>query len=80
MVFPYKNTKYDTEFREKVEGNLHYYAPVEMDFFWATGDGPPPCINEKQVKYFFKKHKVLPQLRTENIEDGFYAEDITKYE
>jgi len=80
VVFPYKNTKYDTEFREKVEGNLHYYAPVEMDFFWATGDGPPPCINEKQVKYFFKKHKVLPQLRTENIEDGFYAEDITKYE
>lgn len=80
VIYPYKNTKYDTKFTLKVDGNLHYHTPVKMDFFWASGDGPLPCINEKQVKYFFEKHKVLPQLRTESIKDGFYAEDITQYE
>ncbi len=80
LVFPYKNTKYDNEFKVITEGNLRYYSPVKMDFFWGSGDGPLPCINERQVKRFYKKYKVLPQMRTENMADGFYAEDITKYE
>lgn len=74
-IYPYKNTKYDNEFKAVAKGNLDYYTPVDVDFFWASGDGPLPCVNRKQLRLFDKKHHVMPQMRTENIADGFYAKD-----
>lgn len=73
IVFPHKNTKYDTPFETIKNGNLTYHSPLKNDFFWASGDGDLPTVNKVQIEYFEKYFQITPQLRTQNIKDGFYA-------
>jgi hypothetical protein len=78
IIFPYKNTKSNTAFEYLQNGNLHFYSPVENDFFWSSGNGKIPCVNKVQIEYFKYYYKVKPQMRTTNLKDGFYSKDISK--
>lgn len=75
IIFPNKNTKYDTPFESIKNGNLIYHSPVKNDFFWASGDGDLPTVNKTQIEYFEKYFHITPQLRTQNLKDGFYAKE-----
>lgn len=72
-IFPYKNSKYNTAFEPIVNDNLKYNSPIENSFFWGTGDGDLPCVNKDQILYFERYFNCKPQLRTQNLKDGFYA-------
>lgn len=76
LIFPYKNTKYNNHFKFITSGNFHYYSPKDMDFFWASGDGSLPCVNKAQLDFFKTYYYVIPQMRTNNISDGFYSKEL----
>jgi len=76
IIFPHKNTKFDTPFETIKKGNLIYNSPIKNDFFWSSGDGNLPSVNKEQIEYFEKYFHIIPQLRTKNIKDGFYAKEI----
>lgn len=77
-IFPYQNSKYETDF-EIIENEKFYYnSPKNIDFFWGTSDGEIPCVNKKQIDYFDRKYNVKPQMRSDNLKDGFYAKDTSK--
>jgi hypothetical protein len=78
IVFPYKNTKSNTAFIAVKLGKLNYNSPINNDFFWGNGDGDLPCVNKDQIEYFKKYFNTIPQMRTNNLKDGFYAKDLSK--
>jgi len=78
IIFPYKNTKLNTEFEHLKNDNLYFYSPVENDFFWGTGDGKLPSVNKAQIEYFNYYYHVKPQMRTTDLKDGFYAKKTSK--
>jgi len=61
-------------------GNLIFESPDESSFFWITGNGELPCVNKQQIDYFKSNYNYIPQLRTNNLKDGFYAKRIQIYE
>lgn len=73
IIFPGENSKTETSYRTITKGNLKYNSPPENSFFWGTGNGELPCVNEKQLNYLEKHLAVFPQLRTTNLKDGFYS-------
>jgi hypothetical protein len=78
IITPGPASRYsETEFVKRKAGNLNYYSPANNFFFYGTADGPLPCINEVQLKYFEKKYRVRPQMRSNELQDGFYSEDTT---
>lgn len=80
ILFPHKNTKNETDFEVIQLGNFQYNSPIQNDFFWASGNGNLPCVNKDQIAYFKKYFYIIPQMRTNNLKDGFYAKKITKNE
>ncbi|MDR7370709.1 LIC_10190 family membrane protein [Flavobacterium aquidurense] len=80
IVFPFKNTKSNTAFETHQLGNLKYYSPVKNDFFWANGDGDLPCVEKQQLDYFEKYFRIIPQMRTNDLKDGFYAKKLPENE
>ena len=80
IVFPYKNTKSDTAFVTVQLGNFSYKSPKKSDFFWGNGDGDLPCVNKDQIDYFKKHFNIIPQMRTNDLKDGFYAKKLSKNE
>lgn len=79
-VFPYKNTKYNSDFKTVKLGNLNYNSPTAIDFFWASGDGKLPAVNKQQIDYFQKYFNIVPQMRTNDLKDGFYAKKLSSNE
>lgn len=77
IIYPYKNTKNNTVFRSIHLGNLIYNSPVDENFFWSNGNGDLPCVNKEQINYFEKYFHIIPQMRTTNLKDGFYAKTIS---
>nr|WP_127845006.1 hypothetical protein [Psychroflexus aestuariivivens] len=78
FVVPAPNSAIDSEYEIKRVGNMNYYSPVEPVYFWSTGDGDLPCVNEKQLKYFSHKIKYRPQLKdSTELSKGFYSEKIS---
>ncbi|KFF13829.1 LIC_10190 family membrane protein [Flavobacterium hydatis] len=77
IFYPYKNSKFSADYKPVSNGNLQYNSPVDNSFFWGTGDGVIPCVNEEQIKYFETYYKITPQMRTTNLKDGFYAKNIS---
>lgn len=75
-ISPYQNSKSNTSFESIQLGNLKYNSPVENDFFWANGDGNLPCVDKQQLDYFEKYYHVIPQMRTNDLKDGFYSKEI----
>ncbi|MCI9844988.1 LIC_10190 family membrane protein [Flavobacterium pectinovorum] len=80
IVFPYPNTKNNTAFESIQLGNLKYNSPKKNDFFWANGDGNLPCVDKQQIDYFDKYFQIIPQMRTNDLKDGFYAKKTQKNE
>ena len=76
IIFPHKNTKFDTPFETIKKGNLIYNSPIKNDFFWSSGDGNLPSVNKEQIEYFEKYFHIILQLLTKNIKDGFYAKEL----
>ena len=80
IVFPYQNTKSNTPFETIELGNLKYNSPVKNDFFWANGNGNLPCVDKRQIDYFEKYFRIIPQMRTTDLKDGFYAKQLSENE
>lgn len=80
IVFPYKNSKNNTSFETIQIGNLKYNSPKNNDFFWSNGDGNLPCVNKEQISYFEKYFQIIPQMRTNDLKDGFYAKKLSTNE
>ncbi len=79
LVFPSKNSMNELKYETISEGNLKYNSPIgQKEFFWITGDGELPCANKEMIDFFKRWYKVRPQLRTEDLKDGFYAEKLNK--
>lgn len=73
LVFPNENSNLKTTYHSNTIGNLKYFSPDTTVYIWATGNGKLPCVNAKQIEYFKKKLHYIPQMRTSEIKDGFYA-------
>ncbi len=80
IIFPYINTKNNTSFVTFQIGNLKYNSPKNNTFFWGTGDGDLPCINKAQIEYFKAHFHTIPQMRTNDLKDGFYAKKLSDNE
>ncbi|MDQ6469379.1 hypothetical protein RB619_01900 [Flavobacterium sp. LHD-80] len=80
IIHPYQNSKSNSAFRIIQSGNLKYNSPVKNDFFWANGDGELPCVDKVQIDYFIKYFHIVPQMRTNDLKDGFYAKKLSKNE
>lgn len=78
IIFPYQNSKYQTDFKLIEDEHFYYNSPTTIDFFWGTANGEIPCVNKKQIEYFDKKYNVKPQMRSDDLKDGFYAKDTSK--
>lgn len=79
-ILPYQNSKSNTKFESIQLENLKYNSPVQNDFFWANGDGDLPCVDKQQLDYFEKYFRIIPQMRTHDLKDGFYAKELTENE
>jgi hypothetical protein len=80
MVFPESNSRFEkSSFEMHTEGNLTYFSPIPNFFFYGTANGTLPCTNVKIICSNKKKLHVLPQMRTQNLKDGFYSKTVTKY-
>jgi hypothetical protein len=80
IVFPYQNSKSNTSFETIQLGNLKFNSPQKNAFLWASGNGDLPCVNKKQIDTFEKYFQYIPQMRTNELKDGFYAKKISKNE
>ena len=74
IVLPASQTAKPTmKFKECLIGNLKYYSPINEDFIYTCGNGPLPCVNEKQIDYIRAKYGYVPQLAGENVAKGFVS-------
>ncbi|TRW25815.1 hypothetical protein FMM05_06220 [Flavobacterium zepuense] len=78
IVFPHDISQFDFEFEQIREGNLLYYSPIGNKYFYVTGNGPLPCINQKLIETGKKKYGIVPQLRGNNPGDGFYPAPVAR--
>ncbi|OAB78132.1 LIC_10190 family membrane protein [Cochleicola gelatinilyticus] len=79
ILIPHPSTRYATANFESVsEGNFTFFSAMNIDFFWATGDGPLPCVKKQQINYFKETHGRVPQFISEKVSDGFYSKKIAE--
>ena len=76
-IYPYQNSKLKTNFHKMKIGNLYYNSPDENAYFWTNGNGNLPCVNAQQIDYFKKYFYYIPQMRTNNLKDGFYSKKLS---
>lgn len=76
VIFPYQNSKLGNTFTRVQNKNLNYNSLKDNPFFWATGNGNVPCVNQEQIDYLEQELSMVPQLRTTNLKDGFYTKSI----
>ena len=80
FIEPHPQTKYtQATYTTHQEGNLKIHTPTNIDFFWATGDCELPCIQLQHLNDFKTYFRSVPQLRTTNLKDGFYAYTFDKH-
>ncbi|SFN68466.1 hypothetical protein SAMN04487989_102421 [Bizionia echini] len=79
ILTPHNNSKFPVEYDAKIIGNTPINTPKNTDFFWETGNTPIPAVSNAQLNYFKEYFFVVPQLRTERLQDGFYSKkNLTK--
>lgn len=72
IYLPEPNSKfYKVDFEKIKIGNLEFNSPKNTVFIYLTGNGNLPCINKKQIHYYQKKLKIIPQMRTKHLKEGF---------
>ena len=80
ILVPEPNSKWKPEYNGDSVGNMSYHSPVDTSFFWVTGNGDLPCVNKEQVKYFEQGFFYIPQQRSTDLNDGFYAQKVSGHE
>ena len=76
-ITPHPKTRYTAAtFTDFQVGNITVKTPENIDFFWATGDGPLPCVQAQQINYFKTYFKVEPRMRGTTFKEGFYSKVI----
>lgn len=80
IAIPEPNTRWSQEFKGSGVGNMIYHTPVDGSFFWVTGNGALPCVNKLQVDYFEQGFFYIPQQRSIDLNDGFYAQKVSGHE
>ena len=80
IIIPEANSKWNPEFRGSSVGNMIYQTPVDDSFFWVTGNGKLPCVNEVQIQYFEHGFFYIPQQRSKELKDSFYGQKISGHE
>ena len=79
-TIPEPNSKWKPEYKASSVGNMSYHSPIDTSFFWVMGNGQLPCVNEQQVKYFEVGFFYIPQQRSTDLSDGFYAQKVSGHE
>jgi len=78
IITPHPKTRYTAAtFTEFPVENITINTPQNIDFFWATGDGPLPCVQAQQINYFSAYFNVIPRMRGTTFKEGFYSKVIT---
>jgi hypothetical protein len=77
VFIPEPNSKWRADYRGGSVGNMHYHSPIDNSFFWVTGNGSLPCINTNQLEYFQMGFSIIPQQRSIDLNDGFYAQKVS---
>jgi hypothetical protein len=80
VIFPNKNSNINTTYYKAKIDNLSYFSPDTKTYIWVTGNGNLPCVNEVQLKYFEQGFFYIPQQRSTDLNDGFYAQKISGHE
>ena len=80
VIFPSKNSNINTSYHKAKIDNLSYFSPDSKTYIWVTGNGNLPCVNEVQLKYFEQGFFYIPQQRSTDLKDGFYAQKISVHE
>lgn len=57
-------------------GNLRYHSPPQSAFYWQTGNGPLPCVNQKQVHFNQRRLGYIPQYLNKTPKNGFYSKPV----
>lgn len=76
LIEPHENSQYKTQYKLLEIDNTQINTPTNIDFFWGTGNTPLPALKEQQLEYFKTHFKVIPQQRTDKLEDGFYLKSL----
>jgi hypothetical protein len=77
LIIPPSNSGMDYEFETIKDGNLLYHSPIiDHRFYWVTGNGELPSVQKQLLESYRKYLQIRPQMRTQNLKDGFYAEKI----
>lgn len=77
LIIPESNTKYENiEFKNNQIGNFNFYD-ANLYNQHETANGDLPCVNKRQIDYYKKHFQTIPQMRTNDIKDGFYAKKLT---
>ena len=79
-IVPEPNSKWKPKYKVSSIGNMSYYSPIDTSFFWVTGNGELPCVNDQQIKYFEQGFFYIPQQRSTDLNDGFYAQKVSGHE
>ena len=80
IVIPEPNSRWKQEYKGGSVGNMSYHSPIDTSFFWVTGNGALPCVNDLQIKYFEEGFFYIPQQRSTDLSDGFYAQKVSGHE
>ena len=80
IVHPHPNSKLKTHFYKHKIGNLVYNSPDKNSYFWTNGTGKLPCVNLQQINYFIVNYHYIPQMRTNDLKDGFYSKKVSTNE
>ena len=75
-LIPEPNSKLNQKYLLLIIGNMKCYSPNKPIFFWITGNGKLPCVNEEQLNYFETNFNIFPQMRGTNLIDGFCSQQI----
>ena len=80
IVIPEPNSKWSGEFKKTSIGNMPYHSPKDMTYFWLTGNGDLPCVSGIQLEYFQEGFSFIPQQRSTDLNDGFFAQKVSNHE
>lgn len=76
ILIPSKNSNRTSIYEVQQLGNLQYNSPLQTSVIWSTGNVDLPCVGMRQIKLHRRKFKVIPQMRTSDLKDGFYSKNV----
>ncbi len=76
ILIPEPNSRMGDAFLKQRIGNMEYHSLKKSAFFWATGEAELPAVNRDQLDFFAKYYGIRPQMRSQNLKDGFYTEIV----